>query len=140
MIHRGLARFTRCFALAVLLVAPAACAADKTDVVEMRNGDRLTREIKELNQGRLMVKTDGMGTVYLEWGKVVRVSSPMTFHLQLVSGQHLFGTFLPAEEEGRVVIAAKTGPVNIELSKIAFIFPIRSTFWARFDTRTRGTF
>jgi Protein of unknown function, DUF481 len=119
--------------LAFVAAAPVATAADKTDVVEMSNGDKLTCEIKELDQGQLSVKTDGMGTVYLQWDKVVRISSGRRFEVELVSGERLYGSLLPPQAAGQVLVAAKTGPVELELSKIAFVFPLRSSFWSRFD-------
>ena len=52
-------------ALAAVSARPA--AAQRTDVVELRNGDEITGEIKELARGKLKFKTDDMGTIYVEW-------------------------------------------------------------------------
>jgi hypothetical protein len=42
----------------------------KTDVFTLENGDRLTGEIIQLELGRLEIKTDAIGTVYIECPKV----------------------------------------------------------------------
>jgi hypothetical protein len=51
----------------LLLLADSATGATKTDVVELRNGDRITCEIRKLERGKLTVKTDGLGTIAVEW-------------------------------------------------------------------------
>ena len=57
-----------------VFAAPAA-GQGKTDVVTLRNGDRITGEIKRLERGRLEFSTDDAGTLYLEWDKVISVVS-----------------------------------------------------------------
>ena len=52
--------------LAVPLCTTLLEARDKTDVVRLKNGDRITGEIKELERGKLTVKTDSMGTLSIE--------------------------------------------------------------------------
>ena len=52
------------------LVAGAADAAPKTDVIEFLNGDHLTGEVKSLQQGILTFKTDMMSTVSIKWEHV----------------------------------------------------------------------
>jgi len=53
--------FKRIGFLALLLlgfgVLPALCA-DRTDIITMQNGDRITGEIRKLERGRLEYKTD----------------------------------------------------------------------------------
>ena len=58
-----------------MLGAPPAVAAPKTDVVVLENGDRVTGEIKGLEHNRLRLSTDHMGTIYIEWDKIARLSS-----------------------------------------------------------------
>ena len=41
--------------------------AQKTDIVILENGDRITGEIKRLEAGLLNFSTDTMGTVNIEW-------------------------------------------------------------------------
>ena len=55
------------FVLAALLCTTLLEARDKTDIVSLKNGDRVTGEIEELQRGKLTVKTDSMGTVSIEW-------------------------------------------------------------------------
>ena len=55
------------FTLLVLLLANTPCwARPKSDVVTLRNGDRVTCEIKSLYAGLLECSTDAMGTLKIE--------------------------------------------------------------------------
>jgi hypothetical protein len=122
-------------ALAATLVPVAARpeATDRVDVVVMRNGDTLTCEIKELLRGQLRVKTDGMSTVFLDWDKVVRVTTTRPQEVQLSSGKIFYGPLEPAPEDGRLLVATSTGPVELELKEVVQLLPLRSTFWNRID-------
>jgi len=90
-----------------LLVGAGAAHAQKTDSVWIRNGDRITGEVKSLSKGLLKYSTDDLGTVYVEWDKVDRISSRATFEVQLRSGEKLFGT-LGLARSGRLVLGADT--------------------------------
>ena len=51
-------------------------AGDKTDVLYMNNGDRLTCEIKSLDAGALYIGLDYVdGTITVNWSKVRRLES-----------------------------------------------------------------
>lgn len=49
-----------------LLGSLTSYANEKTDIVILKNGDRVTGEIKNLEAGLLELKTDTMGTVYIQ--------------------------------------------------------------------------
>ena len=56
----------------ILLFAIPLYARDKTDVMVMTNGDRLTCEVKGLDAGVLYVSFDYIdGTALVDWSKVV---------------------------------------------------------------------
>ncbi len=58
------------------------------DVVILRNGDRLTGEIKGLQRGELKFKASYMAeAVRLDWSKVERLESKDRFQIALVDGQ-----------------------------------------------------
>ena len=60
--------------LLMLLAGPA--FAVKTDSLVLVNGDHITCEIKKLEYAKLSVKTDDMGTLSIEWDKIVRLRQP----------------------------------------------------------------
>jgi hypothetical protein len=129
---RFAAKGVHALALVALLGVPSA-RADKTDIVQMSNGDRLVCEVRELEHGRLRVKTDGLGTVYAEWDKAVRLESVKRFEVQPTTGARVFGTLKSSVLEKRLVVGTDAGDVEIEFSKVSHIQLIRSSFWDRFD-------
>jgi hypothetical protein len=44
-----------------------ALARDKTDVVWLANGDRVTGEVVRLQHGKLEFHTDSIGDIWIEW-------------------------------------------------------------------------
>jgi hypothetical protein len=82
-----------CWSTVVLLIAFGASttfAKHNDDVVVLKNGDRLTGEIKGLQRGELKVKADYMAeAVRLDWARIERLESKSTFIISLVDGQLL---------------------------------------------------
>ena len=73
------------FLLLLLVCSPA--RAEKTDVVYLNNGDRITGEAKSLERGKLEFKTDHMGTVYIEWEDIAEIISTTGQSVELANGQ-----------------------------------------------------
>jgi hypothetical protein len=111
-----------------LVLGAGVAEAQKTDSVWIRNGDRITGEVKSLSRALLKYSTDDLGTIYIEWDKVVRISSPATYEVQLSSGLKYFGT-LGALRDGMVVIGADT----VALAGIVTITPIKGKLVSRID-------
>jgi hypothetical protein len=84
--------------------SPLACAAPKTDVVVLRNGDRITGEIKALEHNRLRFSTDSMGTIYIEWDKIESVQSEQYLLLERTDGKRYYGQLAPGGDEARLQI------------------------------------
>src|SRR5271167_4560769 len=84
-------RFAAALGLGLLLAAASAWGRDKTDIVMLDNGDRLTGEIIQLEHGQLELKTDALGTVYIEWPRVSGLSSPVVFMVENLGGHDEFG-------------------------------------------------
>jgi len=119
------------FALA-LMGAIAPLQAQKTDVVVMTNGNRITGEVKDLSHGTLDYSTDDMGRLSIEWNHVVRLSSSQTFEVTLKSGQKLFGSLVEGAQDGTLAIsgaAVNTVPVG----QVVGIAPVNQKFWHRFS-------
>ena len=112
----------------VLLLSACVAEAQKTDSVWIRNGDRITGEVKSLSRALLKYSTDDLGTIYIEWDKVVRMSSTATFEVQLNSGQKYYGS-LGRASNGWVAVGADT----LSLFHIVAITPIRQRLLDRVD-------
>ena len=108
------------------MLAAGEAEGQKTDSVWFRNGDRITGEVKSLFRARLKYSTDDLGTIYIEWDKIVRISSPATFEVQLGSGQKYYG-ILGLARDGSVVVGADT----LALMEIVTITPIKGKVLSR---------
>ena len=119
---------------ALCLTWPASAgAAPKVDTVLLRNGDRLTCEIKRLQQARLSVSTDPLGSVSVHWGEVLGVSSPRVFEVTLVSGDRYYGSLGWSGVASELVLSQGGGQVSLQLGDVTSLVPIGSSFWNRVD-------
>jgi len=108
-------------------------AADKVDVVTLRNGDRITCDIKKLDRSVLTISTDPLGTVTVHWGDIATLASPRQFDLQLASGEHYLGA-LTAAAPGQIDIALDTGgSLSFSMRDIVRLAPIGASMWSRMD-------
>jgi hypothetical protein len=116
------------FALAgmLLLLCAGSAQAQKTDSVWIRNGDRITGEVEGLARGLLKYSTDDLGTIYIEWDKVDRISTTTLVEVQLSSGVKYFG-HLSAGASGWLSVGGESVP----LSQIVKMRPIDQKFFGR---------
>jgi hypothetical protein len=136
LIRRKLGR-TSVIILLNLFVGLTAFAAND-DVVVMKNGDRMTGELKSLQRGQLSFKADYMAdSVVLDWTRIERLESKSTFLILLVNGK-LFTSSLrlvPAnssETANFVIGSAKTAERVAQLDVIG-ILPAGASFFKRLD-------
>src|SRR5262249_44290352 len=83
-------------------------ARDKTDVMVMKNGDRMTCEVKGLERGVLYVKFEYIdGTASVNWSKVARLESNYLFYVKTEDGSVYTGTLsTPETGPGRPVLVS----------------------------------
>ena len=126
--QRSAPRRSSWIVLILLLLSARVAGAQKTDSVWIRNGDRITGEVKYLSRALLTYSTDDLGTISIEWDKVVRISSKATFEVQVNSGQKYYGS-LGRASNGWVAIGTDT----LSLFHIVAITPIRRRLLDRVD-------
>jgi Protein of unknown function, DUF481 len=119
------------------VAANAAFARDKTDVIVMMNGDRITGEVKRLENGVLQVELDYVdGTIAIDWQKVLRIETTALFLVQLQDGSTYSGTIVgfdsPAGAPIRITIQAEgEQSVTFERSKAVRITETSARVWQR---------
>src|SRR5215469_11839345 len=104
-------------AAAVLLVLAGVCtcdlawgyARDKTDVVMLRNGDRLSGDIVSLEFGILTLKTDNMSTLSIEWPAVRSVTSKFDFAIERNDGTKYHGVITTSEDGVDLLVTTEAG-------------------------------
>ena len=118
----------------IVLVASASPAfAEKTDVVVLRNGDRMTGEVQSLDRGKLTFKTDHMGTLSIEWDKVRSVTAAATFDIEDVRGGQYLGSLQPGPGEGELSVVSARGVQALPLLEVVRIQRLGANFWQRLD-------
>ena len=118
------------FVIVVVLDTPA--LAQKTDIVTLANGDRITGEVSTLNRGQLEYKTDDQGTLYIEWDKVATVTSVNQFEVGTSDGQRYVGSL--GSEPGRLLlVVATTGTERLLMTDVTVITKIGRSFWTKLD-------
>ncbi len=124
--------------LALLCLTTQLFARDKTDVLVMRNGDRITCEVKGLDAGVLYVSIDYVdGTTSVDWRKVARLESKQLFVVKTEDGSVYTGE-LRTEETGanrplqiKVLLAEQEEVVN--RSQVVRMVATSDNFWERFN-------
>jgi Protein of unknown function, DUF481 len=125
------------FCLAVLSAWPA-LAREKTDVIVMRNGDRLTCEIKSLSADTLYISLDyALGTVSIDWFKVDHLESKQLFVVKTQGGETYSGTLSMPKYEGERPVSLEVlepeGAVQLQRGEVAKMEQTSERFWQRFN-------
>ncbi len=122
-----------------LLFAAPLFAGEKTDVLVMKNGDRLTCEVIRLDAGVLYVKLDYVdGTISVQWSKVARLESSRLLIVKTRNGSVYSGKVSTAEATGDqpVKIQVAETPqqkVVLDSSQIVRMDRTSENFWQRFN-------
>jgi putative salt-induced outer membrane protein YdiY len=114
-----------CLAVLLLFCCTTTALAAKTDVIYMRNGDRLTCEIKSLERGRLKVSTDSMGTVYIEWKDIAQLVSKSTFVVEMADGARFPGTLTMPMADGTLVVTNDGEARRLSMNDVVWIDPLK---------------
>jgi hypothetical protein len=122
----------------ILLFAIPLYARDKTDVMVMTNGDRLTCEVKGLDAGVLYVSFDYIdGTALVDWSKVVRLESKQLFLVKTVNGAIYKGKLrtpdTPADRPVKIQVLAAEKEVVLDRAQIVNMIATSKSFWRRFN-------
>ncbi len=114
-------------------IAPPVSAREKTDIVILKNGDRITCEVKSLSRGMLTVKTDSMGTVDIKWPDVDKITTKYLFTVQDTTGQIYVGSLRAATDNGRVKVEGPAPAENLEHLAVVQMQELGGSRWKRFS-------
>jgi hypothetical protein len=129
--------------LIIVFLSVGLCARENTDVVVMKNGDRLTGQVKGLNAGVLYVSLPYViQTLSVDWNRVARLESAQLFLVRTADGRVYRGTLqTPAGEQATIqridVIEAMEQRVSVERDKIVEVAETSNKFWQRFNGELR---
>jgi hypothetical protein len=123
----------------ILLFCSPLFARDNTDVIVMKNGDRMTCEIKTLSAGVLSVKLKYVqGTIGVQWSEVARLESNQLFIVQTEGGTVYTGKLSTAATSGErpmsiEVASAPEKEVEIPQPQLIKMNQTAESFWRRFN-------
>ena len=118
-----------------LLLAVPLLARDKTDVLVMKNGDRMTCEIKGLDAGILYVSFDYIdGTASVDWSKVARLESTQLFIVKTQDGSMYTGGLATPESAAdrpvRIqVVETPEEEVMVDSTQVVQMVQTSENFW-----------
>ena len=113
--------------LGVFASGPA-FSRDKTDTVWIANGNQISGEIKKLEHGLLILNTDYMGEVDIQWAEVLRVESNYAFQFEKTDGTRVTGSIGKSSESGKIVVDYRQQKDVFEIANIVRISQIENTF------------
>jgi hypothetical protein len=116
--------------IAFFFGAPRPALARSSDVVVLRNGDRISGEIKGLERGKLDFSTDDAGRLSIEWEKVESLTSPFAYDVEVGSGLTYFGHLVRAERDGYIVVQDLTAD-TLRISSVVGITTLDAGFLQR---------
>jgi hypothetical protein len=124
----------------VLFLAAPLFAREKSDLIIMRNGDRITCEIKGLDADTLYISVDYiLSTQSVDWSKVDHVESKQLFIVKTQNGLVYSGTISTPEPPGgrpvkiEILEPAANTKVEVDKSQVIKIDETSSNFWQRFN-------
>ncbi len=119
-----------------LIGSLTAYADEKTDIVILKNGDRVTGEIENLEAGILELKTDSMGTVYIEWRFISELISDRNLSVENVDGSRWLGQLQKPVDGDHIVVYTDQGPVELSSDEVVAVWPVAATFLDKMDLST----
>jgi hypothetical protein len=107
-------------------------ASSKIDTIYFQSGDRITGEVKSLQNNQLKLSTSDGGTVNVEWNKIDSVKILNNMRVLLDDGRIRYGKILTAGEAGQCNIWSSEGdPLQIAMARIVSLSPLQNTFMNR---------
>jgi putative salt-induced outer membrane protein YdiY len=134
-----IAKATILFLSAVLLAGSFQAHAQSdetfTDRIYLKNGDRVTGSIKELDRGKLRIKTITMDTIYLNWVDVEAIESSTYLRVSGTDGSFKYGRIHKSDLTENIQVVDHEVAADIPAIAIASMKPIRvdESLWHRIE-------
>jgi hypothetical protein len=105
-------------------LVPSGLASDRTDIIVLKNGDRVTGQIRRMQYGILDVKCDwGDSSLKIYWDQVKHIESDRMLSIELSAGGRFRGTLEKKADgsEGLVIRDQEGSKEELRLSEIAYL-------------------
>ena len=120
-------------------VRPASAQLDDlgsyTDKIHLINGDIVSGNIKELDRGKLRLKTLTMDTVYINWVDIESIDSNKYLRIGKSDGSFNSGNIKKSDLVNELVVEDGGTEVEVPILDVATIQPIRvqESFWHQLE-------
>lgn len=115
-----------------LFVASDSLASSKIDTIYFQSGDRITGEVKSLENNQLKLSTDDAKIINVAWNEIDSVKILNNMRILLEDGTIMYGKILTAGEKGHGYIWSSEGdPRLIKLIRIVSLSPLEDKFFSR---------
>jgi hypothetical protein len=115
----------------LLLLCGSVWARDKTDIIWLSNGDRITGEIKQLEHGILRVGTDAIGDINIQWEDIATIDSEFEFQFERSDGTRITGIIKDSPDQQTITLANKEQTASFAHDNVVRISQIENSFWNR---------
>lgn len=126
----------RFVALAVIWASASipAWGSQRTDVIYLKNGEKLTGEIRLFQDGILQFKCDfGEGRFNIYWDQIVRLETKKILTVELTSGERMRGT-VTTKPSGEMTVQDLSGrKLEFSLPEVAWMHEGERGFLGHFD-------
>lgn len=135
-------KYRKALLLAALLMVSPAWARKKTDVIVMKNGDKITCEVKGLRSNTLYIRVDYiLSTLSVDWTKVDHIDSKQLFIVRTSGGTIYTGTLSSPEKPGarpvQIEVVESSGKaVTLDRSAVVDMDQTSDSVWQRFSGET----
>ena len=128
-------------AVLLLLFVSSSAIAQMTDIVHLKNGDRMTGAISEMNLGEMRFETRSMGFVNIKWEDVAEIETNKSIQFETSMGARFFGT--PSHtEDGELAVRTRYGETVLGLEEVVHFQRIKAdrSVWEAMDKDLRAGF
>ena len=120
--------------LILLFIAKDACASSKIDTIYLQHGDRITGEVKSLENNYLKLSTDDLSTISIKWNNIDSVKILNNMRIVFDDGQIVYGKLMPSGKDGSCYIWSNIGEPRLKLlSEIVLLSPLEKKFVDRLN-------
>ena len=117
----------------VLLGLASRALAQKTDVITLMNGDKITGEIKYYRQGRITIDTSHSGWISIKWNKILSIQSDKMYDIETIDGVHHYGSMAPSDPVGKLDIVLGTQTLTVSFFDVFSLAFVGQKFWSRWE-------
>ncbi len=95
------------------------------DVLFLKNGDRISGDVKELSKDMLRYKTDSLGTIYVRWDDIQSIETEKFLRIELKSGRRVVGTLGRADAPEQLTISTRREDERVYFDELIAFVPLK---------------